>query len=142
MKCWYVEILELKKVNLNLQILFCYDEWLLLMMFDVDGLLVGYGNIVFELLVKLIEVGKVQNYIEVCKVFEQFLLIICIVYYCGLYMEGMVVLKLGLVKCGILDYVIICELLKNLGEKVEKEIFDVFDVVGVGWIQEVVFVVE
>ncbi|WP_196216788.1 dihydrodipicolinate synthase family protein [Paracoccus shanxieyensis] len=142
MKRWYVEIPELKKANPNLQILSCHDEWLLPTMFDVDGLLVGYGNIAPELLVKLIEAGKAQNYTEARKVFEQLLPITRTVYHRGSHMEGTVALKLGLVKRGILDHATIREPLKNLGEKAEKEIFDAFDAAGVGRIQEAVLAAE
>ena len=62
MKRWYVEIPELQKAQPDLQILSCHDEWLLPTMFDVDGLLVGYGNVAPELLIDLIHAGKAQDY--------------------------------------------------------------------------------
>ncbi|MBB3613002.1 dihydrodipicolinate synthase family protein [Rhizobium sp. BK602] len=136
MKRWYVEIPELKKANPKLQVLSCHDEWLLPTMFDVDGLLVGYGNIAPELLVQLIEAGKAQNYPEARKIFEQLLPVTRAVYHRGSHMEGTVALKLGLVHRGVLDHATIREPLKNLGEKAEKEIFAAFDAAGIGRVDQ------
>ncbi|WP_288934079.1 dihydrodipicolinate synthase family protein [uncultured Sphingomonas sp.] len=132
MKRWYVEIPQIKQANPKLQVLSCHDEWLLPTMFDVDGLLVGYGNIAPELLVQLIEAGKAQNYPAARKIFEQLLPVTRAVYHRGSHMEGTVALKLGLVHRGLLDHATIREPLKNLGEKAEKEIFAAFDAAGIG----------
>lgn len=135
MKRWYTEIPELKKANPDLQILSCHDEWLLPTSFDVDGFLVGYGNIAPELLLDLLAAGKAQNYTEARKVFERLLPVTKAVYHRGSHMEGTVALKLGLVKRGLLDHATIREPLKNLGEKAEKEIFAAFDAAGIGQAQ-------
>jgi 4-hydroxy-tetrahydrodipicolinate synthase len=142
MKRWYVEIPELKKANPKLQVLSCHDEWLLPTMFDVDGLLVGYGNIAPELLVDLIEAGKAQNYPEARKIFEQLLPVTRAVYHRGSHMEGTVALKLGLVHRGILDHATIREPLKNLGEKAEQEIFAAFDAAGIGRVDQQLIAAE
>ncbi len=142
MKRWYVEIPELKKANPALQILSCHDEWLLPTMFDVDGLLVGYGNIAPELLVDLIEAGKAQNYTEARKVFERLLPVTRAVYHRGSHMEGTVALKLGLVHRGVLDHATIREPLKNLGEKAEKEIFAAFEAAGIGRVEQQLLAAE
>ncbi|MFV0300557.1 MAG: dihydrodipicolinate synthase family protein [Paracoccus sp. (in: a-proteobacteria)] len=135
MKRWYTEIPELKKANPDLQILSCHDEWLLPTAFDVDGFLVGYGNIAPELLLDLLAAGKAQNYTEARKVFERLLPVTKAVYHRGSHMEGTVALKLGLVKRGVLDHATIREPLKNLGEKAEQEIFAAFDAAGIGQAQ-------
>ncbi|PJF09196.1 dihydrodipicolinate synthase family protein [Pseudorhodobacter sp. MZDSW-24AT] len=127
MKRWYTEIPQLKAANPDLQILSCHDEWLLPTMFDVDGLLVGYGNIAPELLVDLIEAGKAQDYTRARKIHDQLLPVTKAVYHRGSHMEGTVALKLGLVKRGVLDHATIREPLKNLGEAAEAEIFAAFD---------------
>ena len=132
MKRWYVEIPALKKANPNLQILSCHDEWLLSTMFDVDGLLVGYGNIAPELLIDLIKAGKAQDYPEARRIFEKLLPVTQAVYHRGSHMEGTVALKLGLVHRGLLDHATIREPLKNLGEKAEQEIFAAFEAAGIG----------
>lgn len=132
MKRWYTEIPELKKANPDLQVLSCHDEWLLPTAFDVDGFLVGYGNIAPELLLELLAAGKAQNYPEARRIFEQLLPVTKAVYHRGSHMEGTVALKLGLVKRGVLDHATIREPLKNLGEKAEKEIFAAFDAAGIG----------
>ncbi|MBL4813297.1 MAG: dihydrodipicolinate synthase family protein [Rhodobacteraceae bacterium] len=136
MKRWYVEIPALKDAQPELQILSCHDEWLLSTMFDVDGLLVGYGNIAPELLIELIKAGKAQDYPQARKVFEQLLPVTRAVYHRGSHMEGTVALKLGLVKRGLLDHATIREPLKDLGAEAEEEIFAAFDAAGIGRIDE------
>ncbi|MFN4169250.1 MAG: dihydrodipicolinate synthase family protein [Pannonibacter phragmitetus] len=142
MKRWYVEIPQLKKANPDLQILSCHDEWLLPTMFDVDGLLVGYGNIAPELLIDLIEAGKAQNYPEARKIFEQLLPVTRAVYHRGSHMEGTVALKLGLVHRGVLDHATIREPLKDLGEKAEQEIFAAFEAAGIGRVDQQLLAAE
>ncbi len=132
MKRWYVEIPELKKAQPDLQILSCHDEWLLPTMFDVDGLLVGYGNIAPELLIELIKAGKAQDYPTARKVFEQLLPVTRAVYHRGSHMEGTVALKIGLRYRGLLDNATIREPLKDLGAQAEREIEAAFDAAGIG----------
>lgn len=132
MKRWYVEIPALKEAQPDLQILSCHDEWLLPTMFDVDGLLVGYGNIAPELLIDLIAAGKAQDYPQARKVFEQLLPVTRAVYHRGSHMEGTVALKIGLRHRGLLDHATIREPLKDLGEAAEREIEAAFDAAGIG----------
>lgn len=142
MKRWYTEIPELKKAAPDLQILSCHDEWLLPTIFDVDGLLVGYGNIAPELLVELIAAGKAQDYTRARTIFERLLPVTKAVYHRGSHMEGTVALKLGLVKRGLLNHATIREPLKNLGEKAEQEIFAAFDAAGIDAVQEQLLAAE
>lgn len=135
MKRWYVEIPQLKAAQPDLQILSCHDEWLLPTMFDVDGLLVGYGNIAPELLIDLIKAGKAQDYPTARAIFERLLPVTRAVYHRGSHMEGTVALKLGLVKRGVLDHATIREPLKNLGAAAEAEIFAAFDAAGIGRVE-------
>ncbi len=58
MRRWDTEIPVLRRENPDLQILSCHDEYLLHTAFDIDGLLVGYGNIAPELLLDLLAAGK------------------------------------------------------------------------------------
>lgn len=132
MKRWYVEIPALKEARPDLQILSCHDEWLLPTMFDVDGLLVGYGNIAPELLIDLIAAGKAQDYPQARKVFEQLLPVTRTVYHRGSHMEGTVALKIGLRHRGLLDHATIREPLKDLGEAAEREIEAAFEAAGIG----------
>lgn len=135
MKRWYVEIPELKKAQPDLQILSCHDEWLLPTMFDVDGLLVGYGNIAPELLIDLIKAGKAQDYTAARDVFERLLPVTRAVYHRGSHMEGTVALKIGLRYRGLLDNATIREPLKDLGADAEREIEAAFDAAGIGRIE-------
>lgn len=132
MRRWYVEIPELKRANPNLQILSCHDEWLLPTMFDVDGLLVGYGNVTPELLVALIDAGKAQDYPAARAVFERLLPITRAVYHRGSHMEGTVALKIGLRFRGLLSHATVREPLKDLGESAVREIESAFEAAEIG----------
>ncbi|WP_043766768.1 dihydrodipicolinate synthase family protein [Roseivivax isoporae] len=135
MKRWYTEIPELRAAQPDLQILSCHDEWLLPTMFDVDGLLVGYGNIAPELLIALIKAGKAQDYTAARKVHEQLLPVTKAVYHRGSHMEGTVALKIGLRHRGLLDHATIREPLKDLGAAAEREIEAAFDAAGIGRVE-------
>lgn len=132
MKRWYVEIPALKEAQPDLQVLSCHDEWLLPTMFDVDGLLVGYGNIAPELLIDLIHAGKAQDYTAARAIFERLLPVTEAVYHRGSHMEGTVALKIGLRHRGLLDHATIREPLKDLGAAAEREIEAAFEAAGIG----------
>lgn len=136
MKRWYVEIPALKREVPNLQVLSCFDEWLLPTMFDVDGLLVGYGNVAPELLIDLIAAGKAQNYTEARQIFDRLQPVTRAVYHRGSHMEGTVALKIGLTHRGVLDHATVREPLKPLGDAAEKEIRAAFDEAGIGRVEQ------
>ncbi|MCE5973831.1 dihydrodipicolinate synthase family protein [Sinirhodobacter sp. WL0062] len=135
MKRWYVEIPALKNAQPDLQVLSCHDEWLLPTMFDVDGLLVGYGNIAPELLIALIKAGKAQDYTAARQIFERLLPVTRAVYHRGSHMEGTVALKIGLRHRGVLDHATIREPLKDLGAAAEREIEAAFEAAGIGRVE-------
>lgn len=135
MKRWYTEIPALKEAQPDLQILSCHDEWLLPTMFDVDGLLVGYGNIAPELLIELIKAGKAQDYTSARQVFERLLPVTRAVYHRGSHMEGTVALKIGLRYRGLLDHATVREPLKPLGAAAEREIEAAFEAAGIARVE-------
>jgi 4-hydroxy-tetrahydrodipicolinate synthase len=94
----------IRKERPNLQILTCHDEYLLHTMFDVDGALVGYGNIAPELLIELIKAGKAKDYSRARALHDQLLPVTKNVYHRGSHMEGTVALKHALVARGILEH--------------------------------------
>jgi 4-hydroxy-tetrahydrodipicolinate synthase len=100
----------------------CHDEWLLPTMFDVDGLLVGYGNMAPELLLEYLAAGKAQDYPLARKYHEQLLPITRAVYHRGSHMEGSVALKHALRARGLVDNVNVREPLKPLGDGADAEI--------------------
>ena len=115
MRRWYTEIPAL-------QVLSCHDEYLLPTMFEVDGLLVGYGNIAPELLVDLIAAGKAKDYSAAQAIHERLLPVTKAVYHRGSHMEGTVALKWGLVNRGILDHATVREPLLPLPVGASDEI--------------------
>ncbi|WP_116131073.1 dihydrodipicolinate synthase family protein [Tropicimonas sp. IMCC34043] len=122
MKRWYTEIPVLRNEFPDLAIMSCHDEWLLPTMFDIDGLLVGYGNMAPEALIEYIKAGKAQDYAAAKKIHDQLLPITKAVYHRGSHMEGSVALKHALRARGIVDNVNIREPLKALGDAADAEI--------------------
>lgn len=122
MKRWDTEIPVLRKEFPDLQILTCHDEYLLHTMFDVDGALVGYGNIAPELLHELIEAGKAGNYARARAIHEQLLPVTKKVYHRASHMEGTIALKIALRARGVIENATIRSPLIDLTREEEKEI--------------------
>jgi 4-hydroxy-tetrahydrodipicolinate synthase len=130
MRRWYTEIPALRAAHPDLQILSCHDEYLLPTAFDVDGFLVGYGNIAPELLLELLEAGKRKDYSKAHEVHERLLPVTKQVYHRGSHMEGTVALKLGLMSRGILDHATVRPPLLPLSNTAEEEIAQAFQESG------------
>lgn len=122
MKRWDTEIPVLRSEFPDLQILTCHDEYLLHTMFDVDGALVGYGNVAPELLVQLIEAGKAKDYVRARQLHDQLLPVTKNIYHRGSHMEGTVALKIALRARGIIDNTTIRSPLLDLTPQAEAEI--------------------
>ncbi len=122
MKRWDTEIPVLRKEFPELQILTCHDEYLLHTMFDVDGALVGYGNIAPELLFQLIEAGKAKDYAKARAIHDQLLPVTKNVYHRGSHMEGTVALKIALRARGVLKNAVVRSPLIDLSAQAEQEI--------------------
>lgn len=104
MRRWDTEIPVIRRERPDLQILSCHDEYLLSTVFDVDGFLVGYGNIAPELLVEMIKAGKAKDYAAARAIHDRLLPVTKSVYHRGSHIEGTVALKHALVARGILDH--------------------------------------
>lgn len=130
MRRWYTEIPALRAAYPELQILSCHDEYLLPTMFDVDGLLVGYGNIAPEALIELIKAGKAQDYPRAHAIHDRLLPVTKNVYHRGSHMEGTVALKWGLVHRGILDHATVRTPLLPLPDGADAEIAAAFASAG------------
>ena len=124
MRRWDTEIPVIRKERPDLQILSCHDEYLLHTIFDVDGLLVGYGNVAPELLVDFIKAGKAQNYPEAKRIHDQLMPITKSIYHRGSHMEGTVALKHALVARGILEHATVRSPLLPLEAGAEIEIHE------------------
>ncbi|MFY9991578.1 MAG: dihydrodipicolinate synthase family protein [Rhodoplanes sp.] len=122
MRRWDTEIPVVRREQPDLQILTCHDEYLLHTMFDVDGALVGYGNIAPELLIELIAAGKAKDYARARALHDRLLPVTKSVYHRGSHMEGTVALKHALVVRGILEHATVRTPLLPLPEGAEVEI--------------------
>jgi 4-hydroxy-tetrahydrodipicolinate synthase len=122
MRRWDTEIPVLRAEQPDLQILSCHDEYLLHTMFDVDGLLVGYGNIAPEPLLELIAAGKARDYAAARAVHDRLLPVTKAVYHRGSHMEGTVALKLALKARGVLPTATVRSPLIDLSPEAEEEI--------------------
>ena len=103
-------------------VLTCHDEYLLHTIFDVDGLLVGYGGIAPELLVEFIAAGKAKDYPEARRIHDTLLPVTKNVYHRGSHMEGTVALKLALVERGKLEHAAVRPPLLPLAPEAQGEI--------------------
>lgn len=124
MKRWDTEIPVLRKEFPDLQILTCHDEWLLPTMFDVDGMLVGYGSLAPEPLVDYLAAAKARDYNAARAIHDRLLPVTKVVYHRGSHMEGTCALKLGLVARGKLEHATVRSPLMPLAAGAEKEIRD------------------
>ncbi|KXS94794.1 hypothetical protein AC578_2516 [Pseudocercospora eumusae] len=122
MRRWDTEIPVIRKERPGLQILTCHDEYLLHTCFDVDGFLVGYGNIAPEPLLEMIEAGKAKDYKKARAIHDQILPITKSVYHRGSHMEGTVALKHALIARGILKHAKVRSPLLPLPEGADMEI--------------------
>ena len=131
MKRWDTEIPVLRREFPDLQILTCHDEWLLPTMFDVDGLLVGYGGLTPELLVQYLAAAKSRDYDATRAIHDRLLPVTKAVYHRGSHMEGTCALKLGLVARGKLDHATVRSPLMPLAPSAEGEIRAALEEAGV-----------
>ncbi|KAK2773666.1 4-hydroxy-tetrahydrodipicolinate synthase [Colletotrichum kahawae] len=122
MRRWDTEIPVIRKARPDLQVLTCHDEYLLHTVFDVDGMLVGYGNIAPEQLIEMIKAGKAKDYVKAREIHDQLLPVTKAVYHRGSHMEGTVALKHALVARGILDHATVRSPLLPLEDGAETEI--------------------
>lgn len=122
MRRWDTEIPVVRREQPDLQILTCHDEYLLHTMFDVDGALVGYGNIAPELLIAMIAAGKAKDYARARALHDRLLPVTKSVYHRGSHMEGTVALKHALVVRGILEHATVRTPLLPLPDGAEVEI--------------------
>ncbi|KAK5728216.1 hypothetical protein LTR17_012121 [Elasticomyces elasticus] len=122
MRRWDTEIPIIRRERPDLQILTCHDEYLLHTAFDVDGMLVGYGNIAPEPLIEMIEAGKAKDYARARAVHDRLLPLTKSVYHRGSHMEGTVALKHALVARGILEHATVRSPLLPLQEGADVEI--------------------
>ena len=122
MRRWDTEIPVIRKERPDLQILTCHDEYLLHTAFDIDGFLVGYGNIAPEPLIELIKAGKAKDYKRAREIHDQLLPVTKSVYHRGSHMEGTVALKHALVARGILRHATVRSPLLPLPKGADREI--------------------
>jgi 4-hydroxy-tetrahydrodipicolinate synthase len=122
MRRWDTEIPVIRRERPDLQILTCHDEYLLHTIFDVDGFLVGYGNIAPEPLIEMINAGKAQDYKKARALHDRLMPVTKAVYHRGSHMEGTVALKHALVARGILEHATVRSPLLPLGEGAAEEI--------------------
>lgn len=132
MKRWDTDIPALREAYPDLTILSCHDEYLLHTIMDVDGLLVGYGNIAPELLIELIDAGKAQDWPAAKAAHNKMFPVTQNVYHRGSHMEGTVCLKEALVHRGILEHATVRSPLLPLAEGAHDEIAAALDKAGLG----------
>ena len=137
MRRWDTEIPVIRRERPNLQIYTCHDEYLLHTMFDVDGALVGYGNIAPEPLLEMIAAGKNKDYAKARAIHDRLLPVTRSVYHRGSHMEGSVALKHALVARGILEHATIRSPLLPLDPGADVEIANAMKAAGLGKVSSI-----
>lgn len=132
MRRWDTEIPVLRNAFPELTIMSCHDEYLIHTVFDVDGLLVGYGNIAPELLIPLLKAGIAQDMPAARALHDQLLPVTKTVYHRGSHMEGTVALKEALVARGVLEHATVRSPLLPLGAGAHEEIAAALESAGLG----------
>ncbi|KAK7464305.1 hypothetical protein VKT23_006473 [Stygiomarasmius scandens] len=122
MRRWDTEIPVIRRERPGKYILSCHDEYLLHTSFDIDGYLVGYGNIAPEPLLELLAAGKAKDYAKAREIHDRLLPLTKSVYHRGSHMEGTVALKHALVARGVLEHATVRGTLLPLPEGAELEI--------------------
>lgn len=131
MRRWDTEVPVLRRERPGLQILSCHDEYLLHTAFDVDGFLVGYGNVAPEDLLLLLRAAAIdRDYAAARAVHDRLLPVTKAVYHRGSHMEATVALKHGLVARGILRHATVRSPLLPLEPGAEEEIHAAFRAAG------------
>lgn len=132
MRRWDTEIPVIRKERPDLQILSCHDEYLLSTVFDIDGFLVGYGNIAPEPLYEMLKAGKAKDYKKAREIHDRLLPVTKCVYHRGSHMEGTVALKHGLIARGILEHATVRSPLLPLEPGADAEIYAAMRAAGLG----------
>jgi len=99
---WDTEVPVIREHFPEIQMLTCQDEFLLHTMWESDGALVGYGALIPELLVELLQKAKAHDYESAKEVHDRMLPITKAVYHRASHIESTPAMKLGLVERGIL----------------------------------------
>ncbi|GFG49378.1 dihydrodipicolinate synthase family protein [Mycolicibacterium agri] len=99
---WDTEVPVIREHFPEIQMLTCQDEFLLHTMWESDGALVGYGALIPELLVELLQKAKAHDYDSAKEVHDRMLPITKAVYHRASHIESTPAMKLGLVERGIL----------------------------------------
>lgn len=132
MRRWDTEIPLIRKERPDLQILSCHDEYLLSTVFDIDGFLVGYGNIAPEALYEMLQAGKAKDYKKAREIHDRLLPVTKSVYHRGSHMEGTVALKHGLIARGLLEHATVRSPLLPLDPGADAEIYAAMAAAGLG----------
>jgi 4-hydroxy-tetrahydrodipicolinate synthase len=132
MRRWDTEIPVIRRERPDLQILSCHDEYLLSTAFDIDGFLIGYGNIAPEPLFEMLKAGKAKDYKAARAIHDRLLPVTKSVYHRGSHMEGTVALKHALIARGILEHATVRSPLMPLEPGAEVEIMDAMRSAGLG----------
>jgi len=90
---WDTEIPVIRRERPEIQVLTCHDEYLLHTCFDVDGMVVGYGNVVPRDLTEMIAIGKARDYPRARAIHDKLLPVTKNIYHRGSHREGTSALK-------------------------------------------------
>jgi 4-hydroxy-tetrahydrodipicolinate synthase len=128
---WDTETPVIKKNFPDIQMLTCQDEFLLHTMWESDGALVGFGALIPELLVELLEAAKAHDYDRAKAVHDRILPITQAVYHRASHIESTPAMKLGLIDRGILKNAVVRSPLMDLEHSARSQVRAAMESAGI-----------
>jgi 4-hydroxy-tetrahydrodipicolinate synthase len=101
---WDTDVPVIRKQFPDIAILTCQDEFLLHTMWESDGALVGYGALIPELMVELLEKAKAHDYAAAKETYDRMAALTAAVYHRSSHIESTAAMKIGLVQRGIIAH--------------------------------------
>jgi 4-hydroxy-tetrahydrodipicolinate synthase len=128
---WDTDIPVIRRHFPHIPILTCQDEFLLHSMWESDGTLVGYGALVPELMVELLETAKAHDYDAAKAVYDRMAPLTKAVYHRASHIESTPAMKIGLVQRGLIKSATVRAPLMALDGLSAEEIRDALKSAGI-----------
>ena len=128
---WDTELPVIRQRFPEIPVLTCQDEFLLHTMWEADGALVGYGALVPDLMVDLLEKAKRKDYAAAKEAYDRMGPLTKVVYHRRSHIESTPVMKLGLVHRGVLEHATVRPPLMPMDDLVAQDVAAALKAAGI-----------